>query len=204
MKRALLTAVTIACMVMPAGAANMSKTYSYFSIGGTTLDEIEAQLSRHGPQVKSSNSRHPGATQMQFITKIAYAQGQGSCKVVDARTTVKAKVILPRWSRPRKADKDVRLLWDTLSSDIKRHEESHLVIAKNYARELEQTLKATGKQKNCEIAAAKAKAATAQVLAKHDKAQAAFDKIEGKNFESRIIRLLKYRLERINAGQLPG
>jgi predicted secreted Zn-dependent protease len=31
-----------------------------------------------------------------------------------------------------------------------------------------------------------------------------FDRVEGKNFESRIIRLLKYRLEQIEAGRLPG
>lgn len=204
MKRALLTAATFTCMAMPAGAASVSKTYSYFPIGGTTLEQIEAELSRRGPHVSRSNSRHPGATEMQFTTKIAYAQGHGSCQVADAKTTLTAKVILPKWSRPAKADKDVRLVWDTLVADIKRHEESHLVIAKNYARELEQALMAMGRQKNCEVAAETAKAITEKVLTRHKEAQAEFDRIEGKNFESRLTRLLKYRLQRIQDGRIPG
>ena len=60
------------------------------------------------------------------------------------------------------------------------------------------------RQQNCQIAAAKAKAITARLLEKHDKAQLEFDRIEGKNFESRILRLLRYRLERIGDGRLPG
>jgi predicted secreted Zn-dependent protease len=204
MKQALLTAATFTCMAMPAGAASVSKTYSYFPVGGSTLEQIEAELSRRGPQVSHTNGRHPGATQMQFTTKITYTQGKGSCRVAEAKTTLTAKVILPKWRRPAKAAKDVRLVWDTLASDIKRHEESHLVIAKNYARELEQALMGMSPQKNCEIAAEKAKTITEKVLTRHKEAQAEFDRIEGKNFESRLTRLLKYRLQQIHAGRIPG
>lgn len=203
MKRTLLAATIFACMVLPANAASLSKTYSYFSIGGNTLDEIESDLARRGPHVRASNKRHPGATQMEFTTRLSYKQGSGTCKIVDAHVTVKAKVILPRWRRSRKAEQDVRLIWDTLSADIKRHEESHVVIAKNHAREMEQALKAMDRQKSCRTAADKAKEVTAKILAKHDRAQMDFDRVEGKNFESRIMRLLKYRLEQIDAGRLP-
>jgi predicted secreted Zn-dependent protease len=148
--------------------------------------------------------RHPGATRMAFTTRIGYGQKPGYCQIVSATVTVKVKVILPRWRHPRKADPGVKLFWDTLSADIKRHEESHVVIAKNHARELEDALKASGRQKNCQLAAAKAKEITARILAKHDRAQMQFDRVEGVNFESRILRLLQYRMERIEAGRLPG
>jgi predicted secreted Zn-dependent protease len=39
----------------------------------------------------------------------------------------------------------------------------------------------------------------AKVLAKLEKAQNDFDKVEGINFERRLIRLLIYRLQRIEA-----
>ena len=57
----------------PAGAANLTKTYSYFSIGGSTLDEIQSELSRRGPHVNSTGLRHPGATRMEFNSRIGYA-----------------------------------------------------------------------------------------------------------------------------------
>ena len=98
----------------------------------------------------------------------------------------------------------MRLIWDTLESDIRRHEESHVVIAKNHARELEDALTEIGRQKDCATAKTRVKATTDRVLAAHDAAQERFDRIEGINFESRLLRLLKYRMERIESGRLPG
>jgi predicted secreted Zn-dependent protease len=203
MKQSLICALLLAATAVPAGAANLVKTYSYFAIGGSTLDDIEAQLSKRGPEVKSTGMRHPGATQMAFTTRISYAKTAASCRIADAVVTVKVKVILPEWRRPRKADADVRLFWDTLSADIKRHEERHVEIAKNHGRELEEALKATYPQKSCDAAKAKAADITAAVLARHDRAQLQFDRVESVNFESRILRLLRYRVERIESGQLP-
>ena len=204
MKRSLLCALMLALAAQPAGAANLVKTYSYYSIGGRTLDDIENQLSKRGPAVKSTGMRHPGATQMAFTTRIGYAEKSNSCRIVSAEVTVKVKVILPEWRRPRKAGADVRLFWDTLSSDIKRHEERHVEIAKNHASELEQALRSTYPQKTCQAAKANAAAITASILAKHDRAQMQFDRVESVNFESRILRLLRYRIERVESGQLPG
>jgi predicted secreted Zn-dependent protease len=183
------------------GAASVVKTYSYFSIGGATLDEIESELARHGPEVKSSGQRHPGATQMQFSTKIGYAQSRGRCRIAQANVSVRAKVILPKWRRSRKADREVRLIWDTLASDIKRHEESHVGIAKNYARDMEKALLAVSTQASCAAAAEKARAISAKLLARHDRAQNEFDRVEGINFESRLLRLLHYRLEQSMAAR---
>ncbi|WP_309084427.1 DUF922 domain-containing protein [Chelativorans sp.] len=185
----------------PATAATISKTYSYFPIGGMTLPEIERQLETRGPKLDSTGRRHPGATNMEFTSRIDYGQSGSQCRVVDARVSVKAKVILPRWRDRRRAETEVRLIWDTLAGDIKRHEESHLSIAKNHARLLEDSLKALPRRQNCRILAQEAEKTTARILATHDAAQDAFDRIESINFESRMMRLLRYRLERAEAAQ---
>lgn len=180
----------------PAQAASTSKTYSYFTIGGSTLAQIEKELARRGPKLASTGARHPGATQMEFNSRIGYADKGTSCSVATVNVSVKAKVILPRWSRPRAAEADVRLVWDVLASDIKRHEESHIVIAQSHARDLEQALRSIGRQKSCVAAAAKVKAVTDKVLAAHDRAQANFDRAEGRNFENRILKLIERRLQK--------
>ncbi len=137
MNRPLLCALALALAIFPAKAEVAVKSYSYFDIGGRTLDQIQNELNRRGPEVKTTGLRHPGATQMKFTTRIGYAQQPGSCRIVSAQVTVKTRIILPRW-RPRgKVGPDVRLFWDTLSADIKRHEERHAEIAKNHARALE-------------------------------------------------------------------
>lgn len=204
MIRTLLVTSLLCLTALPAPAENLSKTYSYFSVGGTTLEELEDQLNRRGPQVKSTGRRHPGATQMQFNTRLGYTEKGGYCRITDATVTVKAKVILPRWRQRGKAELDVRLIWDTLSNDIKRHEEQHVVIARNHARDLEKKLLRLGRQKSCEAAAAKAKATADRILDKHDKAQAKFDEVESANFEKRMLKLLRTRIKMIEAGKIEG
>ena len=204
MKQLLLALGLFGLTCAPAPAASLAKTYAYFSIGGSTLEEIEKELTARGPQVKSTGHRHPGATRMEFTSRVGYAEKNGRCSVVSARVTVQVKIILPRWRQRGHAAQDVRLIWDTLESDIRRHEESHVVIAKNHARELEDALTEIGRQKDCATAKTRVKATTDRVLAAHDAAQERFDRIEGINFESRLLRLLKYRMERIESGRLPG
>lgn len=198
MIRVALTACLVA-LALPAGAASVSKSYSYFSIGGVTLEEIETELNTRGPHVNSTGRRHPGATQMEFTTRLGYTTTDRGCSITKVQVTVDAKVILPRWRYRSTASGDTALVWDTLSADIKRHEESHILIAKNHARELETELKTISRQKDCETAAARVKDVTARVLARHDAAQDRFDRIEGINFESRLLRLLQYRIDRSDA-----
>jgi predicted secreted Zn-dependent protease len=201
MKSLLLSTALLAGMALPVAGASLSKTYSYFTIGGSTLEEIEKELRRHGPQVSGSGTRHPGATRMEFTTRIGYGERGRFCSVVEATVLVEANMILPRWKRHRGADFDTRFIWGTLSADIKRHEESHVIIAKNHARELEQALEGIVNERSCERAQKRARDITDQILAKHDKAQDDFDRIEGVNFESRLLRLMRYRLDRIEAGR---
>jgi predicted secreted Zn-dependent protease len=195
------TAFVLVNLTLPAAAASLSKTYSYFTIGGKTLEEIESNLVRRGPHVNSTGMRHPGATQMEFTTKIGYGQTSNRC-IVNATVSVKARMILPRWRQQGRVDRGVKFIWGTLSDDIRRHEETHVMIAKNHGRELEQALNSIGRMRTCQMAAARAKDVTQRVLAKHDRAQQEFDRAESVNFERRIVRLLRYRLERISAGQV--
>jgi predicted secreted Zn-dependent protease len=200
---ATLTALLLtAGLISQASAATVAKTYSYFSISGSTLDAIQKQLDERGPKV--TGHRYPGATQMAFLNRIGYRTSTNGCSVASASVTVKARIILPYWRRPRAASPEVRLVWDTLSADIKRHEESHVIIAKNHARLLEQRLLDIPRQRDCEAALDKAIGVTERVLAKHSRAQAEFDRIEGINFSGRMMRLLHYRLERLANRQRPG
>lgn len=100
MKKIFLSLIIAASAAVPAAAETVAKSYSYFNIRGTTFEQIEKDLSNRGPHVKSTGLRHPGATRMNFTTKIGYANDGRYCRIVSADTVVKARVILPRW-KPR-------------------------------------------------------------------------------------------------------
>lgn len=188
----------------PAAAANVTRSYSYFSVGGDTLAEIEEQLRAHGPHVQSTGERHPGATRMEFTTKIDYAETDNRCRVDDVHVSVDAKVFLPRWRNRPRAERATALIWDTLSRDIRRHEESHLRIAKRHGRRIEDAIKALRPRRDCAPLQEEAEKISAEIMAEHDAEQRHFDRVESINFERRLLRLLRYRLQQIEAGRIPG
>src|SRR5690606_27742463 len=202
MNRLFLAVSLFAALSVPASAATLIRSYSYFTVRGNSLPEIEHQLHTQGPQIDGSVERHPGATNMEFTSKVRYREADGRCSVDDVQVTVRAHVILPRWRDWRRADQELRIIWDTLAGDIKRHEESHMSIAKNHARMLEDSLRALPRMRSCEDLADKVEIVTDRALARHDDEQNEFDRIETINFESRIERLLNYRLEQIEAGRI--
>lgn len=204
MIRALLAASILGLAALPVSAETVTKTYSYFSVGGRTLEELEVELNKRGPKVKSTGQRHPGATRMQFNTRLGYQEKAGSCRITEATVTVQAKVILPQWRQRARADQDSRIVWDTLSADIKRHEDQHVKIAQDHARQLERRLLKLGRHKTCTVAAAKAKATADSLLDRHDKAQAEFDRVESANYEKRLLRLMRQRIRAIEAGKIAG
>jgi predicted secreted Zn-dependent protease len=200
MKR-LSVALFLVLSASPAFAADMVRSYSYYTLDATTLDELSKQFESRGPKVESSGNKHPGATRMQFTTHTTYSREPDRCRVSKVRTVLKVEVILPRWRPRRKPEADMRIIWDTLSSDIRRHEGLHSDIAKNYARKLEQSIATLGSADTCEEMAAKVKKTTDMVLEEHDRAQQRFDRVENINFEDRFQRLLDYRLQRMESRQ---
>jgi Predicted secreted Zn-dependent protease len=192
--------IALAGLALPAAAETIvSKSYSYFNIGGHTAKELDAELSRRGPQMKSTGSRHPGATQMKFSGDVTYEIRGGRCRVKDARVKLQTKIILPRWTGRKRADEGLVLIWDTLSRDIKRHEERHAEIARQHARKLEGSLLALPARETCEEVQAEVSKQSDKLLVEHDRAQSAFDRAEAASFERRMMRMLKFRVDAMRA-----
>ena len=181
----------------PASAAVIAtKSYSYFAIGGKTADQLDQQLSSNGPTASGSSARHPGATKIRFGGDATYVQTGGKCKVGNAKVTVHTQIILPRWTNRKGASKQLSMVWDALSSDIKRHEERHAEIARNQARVMERQILALPPQPNCERMQELVTDVSTRGIEEHDRLQARFDRVEAANFENRMMRLLDHRLKK--------
>ncbi|MEJ1120498.1 DUF922 domain-containing protein [Phyllobacterium sp. CCNWLW109] len=188
-------AVAIASsFVAPANAATVLRKYQYFTLNADNAAELDKELSRRGPVLAKTGTRHPGMTRMRFDSKVKFGSNGKNCQVVNADITVRATVYLPRWKQRRSAKRDLALVWDTLSADIKRHEESHIVIARTAAGDMERQVKALPWRSDCMKLKADIDALTAKLLKKHDADQVRFDRIETVNFETRFERLLAYRM----------
>ncbi len=196
--RAALTLAVLTGLTLPPSAEAevvVRKSISYFQISGRTASELDTELSRKGPFTQATGARHPGATQIRFGGDLTYTRRGTRCAIEDVRVVVETKLILPQWKNRKRASQDMALLWDALSSDIKRHEERHAEIARQHAKLLEQRLLKLRPERDCETLQAKVGVVTDEVTADHDEAQVRFDLIESKNFQDRMMRILRHRRE---------
>jgi predicted secreted Zn-dependent protease len=197
LRAALTLAVLTGISLPPSASADVvvRKSISYFQIGGRTAAELDAELSRKGPFTETSGNRHPGATQIRFGGDLTYTRRGTRSAIDDVRVTVETKLILPRWKNRNRATQDMALLWDALSADIKRHEERHAEIARQHAKLLEQRLLKLRPERDCETLQDRVGVVTDEVTIAHDEAQMRFDRIEAKNFQDRMLRILRHRRE---------
>lgn len=198
-----LTVATLAlCLAAQSGGAEpvISKTYSYFSIGGRTGEELERELSRRGPMLAETGTRHAGATRIRIAGSVKYENTGRKCRVIDSMVTLETRLMLPRWSNRKRADPHTALIWDTLSSDIKRHEERHAEIARQYARELEKSIESLRPESTCAKMEARVAAVTQSIIKRHGADQDRFDRTEALNFERRMLRMLRYKASQRQGG----
>ena len=180
------------------------KSISYFTIGGKTAADLDRELQRNGPKLKTTGARHPGATRIKFGGDVTYIQEGARCRVAKARVTVSTRIFLPRWKNRPAANPKLALLWDTLASDIRRHEERHAEIARMHARDMESALTRLPAEKTCAAIQKRVSLLSAESIVDHDKDQARFDRVEAANFEARMIRMLKARLSSQTLDKQPG
>ncbi len=174
----------------------ITKTYSYFKIGGNTAEDLDRELGRRGPLTRNTGHRHPGATEIKFGGEVTYVEKGGRCSIGGVQVTLRTRIILPRWSNRNRAPADLGFIWDTLSADIKRHEERHAEIARNHARQLERELRQLRPSRSCDVLEKQVADLTRRALETHDRQQLRFDQVESANFDTRMMRLLQYKLQR--------
>ena len=199
--RLAIAALTL-CLAPYPGAADplITKTYSYFTISGTTGEEIERELASLGPMLSDTGTRHAGATRIKLGGSVNYIETDHRCRITDAVVKLETHLTLPRWKNRNRATRETVMIWDTLSSDIKRHEERHAEIARQYARKLEKALESLRPERDCKIMATRVDATTKKIVDRHAADQERFDRVEAISFERRMTRMLRFKSDKRKRG----
>ena len=201
MLRPLTILVLLMAASQTAGAADIRQKTTYFTVRGSTLEELDRDLDRNGPMMETSGTRHPGATQVKFGGKVTYKPKDGSCRVASTALTLHLVETLPKWIRPKNASASTAIIWKTLADDISRHEAQHANIARGYVKKMESALRNLAPEPSCDAMEARVNTVSARYLAWHQAAQAQFDTIEGREMNMRLRRLLKRNVEDASAAR---
>ena len=128
-------------------------TIVYYEIGGSTENELRAQLDELGP-VDFSGYKGDAVTEW-YISWYWPGYGSEDCNLSEAEVSYTVKVIFPRWTPPADAPNNLVIKWFNYTYKLAKHEKGHVdYVVANYQIVLEAIKGAT-----CETADAAAETA---------------------------------------------
>lgn len=159
------------------GCSQTSVTTGFYDIQGSTAKTLDKEIRKKGPL----KGHALASAAIQFNpTSIIERETSAGCDIKSAKIKVIANITLPRWRNRAGADPKLKRAFDGLARYAKAHEKVHVKIANAYARSMEKALVAIKPQKSCRALEKRADRVIKAELAKHHKAQLAFDAAEQK------------------------
>jgi predicted secreted Zn-dependent protease len=101
-------------------------TIEYYTVGGTTADEIRDNLN-------AVRARYTGANYDAYTSwRVSWnwtGYGTRNCDLNSVRVLYTAHVVLPRWQQPVNADPALIIKWNNYLSALIQHEQGHVNFA---------------------------------------------------------------------------
>ena len=127
---------------------------------------------------------------MKFDGKVTYKRTSGGCAVDKTSLALELHMYLPKWTPPKRATAQTVLVWRTLAADIRRHENRHAAIAREWLKRMEMAVRNLQPERTCDAMERMVNAVTQRYLARHERAQIEFDTVEGREVSARLRRAL--------------
>jgi predicted secreted Zn-dependent protease len=166
-----------------AACTTSTVTTGFYDIKGNDEKSLDRSVRKLGPQ----NGHAFASTELRLVPlDIHPSTDARGCRVGTAKIKVVANITLPRWQDRSGATGDLKRGFDNYAAYAKLHEQQHVKIGEAAAGALEASLLAIPPQKNCDITLRKSKFAIRSVLARHHRAQLAFDALEKRRINALI------------------
>lgn len=183
--------ITAPALMTPADAKVIIKERTkYYSVSGRDGKSLFRSIRQRGPKHRMTG--HAIATTLTSIKvrNMKFGIRGRNCVVKDLNVFVDITYTYPRWRDRNRAKANVRSAWDAFDARVKRHEETHGRISREYARSLEKKLKTLfgRKSKGCKDFGTFSERRMKQAYVAYLKRQRNFDIREG-SARSRIRRL---------------
>ena len=118
-----------------------------FDVSGATVDTIRASLNRH---------RQHSANRVEW--HFNWESTPGQCRITEVRTEVSVTLHQPRLLPDPQRPASVQQQWDAYLLALQAHQEGHVELALNSAREIERAIMALPPASSCEQLQASANA----------------------------------------------
>ncbi len=176
------TFIALLCAIAPSQAKILLKEKtSYYSVSGNTGQELFNNMLEKGPKIEGKAGHFLATTEIEYdIKNFTMNVRNGRCVTKDFELVVSAKYTYPKWRGSGKASKSTRNAWKKFSQEIVYHEEQHVKIAMDVAKDMAKILKnAKGRiSRSCSNISTGLSFKAMQVGWKHKRLQKSFDRRE--------------------------
>ncbi|MEM7068358.1 MAG: DUF922 domain-containing protein [Pseudomonadota bacterium] len=191
------------CVFAPANinAANarviLSESTTFYTVRGRTGREIFKSMIDNGPQLGGRKGHALATTEYKYDVKnIEVAIRNGRCIPRKLDVMIHVTYTYPKWIPTSSAKRTTREAWKDFSRSVRWHEEQHVKIAMDYAKDYEAALKKTRLRtsQDCSKATFSSVWRATRAALKHNRRQKQFDRRDlrpgGRGYEAQL-RLIK-------------
>lgn len=143
-----------------------------YEIRGESFEDLKREFAakgRHG---------YAGSTMAEVTYRFKSQKGDGECRVTEVRASCDSRIKLPNWLNLPKAPAPMQARWKVAFDDLKKHEQGHVNICVEVAKEVERALWATPVGNDCYLVDLNARNRAAKIIATMNDLQTAYDQCE--------------------------
>jgi predicted secreted Zn-dependent protease len=118
---------------VPPGMTTTAEEVRY-EVFGTTPTELRQSMRDRGPL--EQGRRWDGYTNWRVGWTYRYAMRSGTCEITEVEVAYSSRVVLPEWRAPSGTSVDLRRDWNRYLAALRTHEEGHVRIGADAAREI--------------------------------------------------------------------
>lgn len=164
--------------------------YKYFEVGGNSIEALWFGINQKGPK-SNKGVGHAGYTSFDFKNSVGIIPRDGQCQITSIEFHLTSTVQLPKWLDGPNSEREMNNYWKALSSDVKRHEDQHVEIARQSIIRLEQDLLALKPNKSCKVLKRKIRNTINASARTRNRDQNAFERKEIRGQKKRLTDLME-------------
>ncbi len=115
-----------------------------YPISGSSLQELQQMINRHGPINNDDGKRYDGITEWSLTWDYQLKRRGKVWIVANRNVQLNLKVITPRWTDFQNTPGVIRTQWRIYQANLLRHEEGHVRIALRAAQAIDKYLGVCG------------------------------------------------------------
>jgi predicted secreted Zn-dependent protease len=183
-----VTFALVACLAWPAAAQSRSLKISentrYYKISGKNAAEFALSMSRKGPYSRQHRRRAWATASRDMTYQLFHKKSKNSCRIKSAKVKLKITYQMPKLSSTKRVSKRQRRKWRTMYNLLNKHERTHGLYYRQFAKKVYASLLKLKSTKTCRSLERSAARLVAKLGEADKKRNQAFDLRDRRNYRS--------------------